>query len=174
MVADWDGVPTWAEGYDDFNLWMGLDWGTRSPSSLLLAYRCPVPTWWKGKRLGAGSIVLLDEHYTCISTTDGTKQWNNGDRELTTSKMAKAAKELCRRNGITIDRVPLRHRIADAAIGAETGSDTGSIGAQLKRHGAGFVAGPKGKRAPGWQLMARMLEAAGDITAGGLYATPRV
>ena len=174
MVADWDGVPTWAEGYDDFNLWMGLDWGTRSPSSLLLAYRCPVQTWWKGKLLGAGSIVLLDEHYTCISTADGTRQWNNGDRELTTSKMAKAAKELCRRNGITIDRVPLRHRIADAAIGAETGSDTGSIGAQLKRHGAGFVAGPKGKRAPGWQLMARLMEAAGDPTEAGLYATPKV
>jgi hypothetical protein len=78
------------------------------------------------------------------------------------------------RNGSTIDWAPLRHRIADAAIGAETGSDTGSIGAQLKRHGAGFVAGPKGKRAPGWQLMARMMEAAGDLTAAGLYATPRV
>lgn len=174
MVSDWDGIPTWAEGYSDWNLWMGLDWGTRSPSSLLLAYRCPIATWWKGKRLGAGSIVLVDEHYTCLTSPDGTRQWGTGDRELTTSKMAKAARELCLRNGITIERVAEKHRVADAAIGAEIGGDSGSIGTQLKRHGAGFVAGPKGKRAPGWQLMARMMEAAGDPTAPGLYATPKV
>jgi hypothetical protein len=64
--------------------------------------------------------------------------------------------------------------VADAAIGAELGSDDGSIGAQLKRHGAGFVAAPKGKRAPGWQAIARLMEAAGDPFHPGLYATPKV
>ncbi|CAK6690408.1 hypothetical protein OGCDGJMD_00825 [Cyanobium usitatum str. Tous] len=38
-----------------------------------------------------------------------------GDRELTTSKMAKAARELCQRNGISIERVAEKHRVADAA-----------------------------------------------------------
>jgi hypothetical protein len=174
MLPDWDGIPTWADGYDDFNLWMSLDWGTRSPSSLLLAYRTPVMTWWKGHRIGAGSLVLVDEVYTCLTSPDGTRQWNHGDRELTTSKLAKAAKELCQRNGISLERIPQRHRVADAAIGAELGNDDGSIGAQLKRHGAGFIAAPKGKRAPGWQAIARLMEAAGDPFHPGLYATPKV
>ena len=174
MLPDWDGIPTWADGYDDFNLWMSLDWGTRSPSSLLLAYRTPVITWWKGQRIGAGSLVLVDEVYTCLSSPDGTRQWNHGDRELTTSKLAAMAKELCSRNGIPINRIPTRHRVADAAIGAALGSDDGSIGAQLKAHGAGFVAAPKGRRAPGWQAIARLMEAAGDPFHPGLYATPKV
>jgi hypothetical protein len=173
-LPDWDGIPTWADGYSDWNLWMGLDWGTRSPSALVLAYRTPQMIWWKGRRIGPGSIVLVDEHYTCLTSPDGSRQWNTGDRELTTTKLAEAARELCRRNGITLEQVPVKHRIADAAIGAEIGGDSGSIGAQLKRHGAEFRAGPKGKRAPGWQLMARMLEAAGDWTTAGLYATPKV
>ena len=174
MLPYWDGIPTWADGYDDFNLWMSLDWGTRSPSSLLLGYRTPVPTWWKGTRIGAGSLVLVDEVYTCLTSPDGTRQWNHGDRDLTTSKLAKAAKELCQRNGISLERIPTRHRVADAAIGAELGGDDGSIGTQLKRHGAGFVAAPKGKRAPGWQAVARLMEAAGDPFHPGLYATPKV
>jgi hypothetical protein len=84
------------------------------------------------------------------------------------------AKELCSRNGIQINRIPERHRVADAAIGAALGSDDGSIGAQLKTHGAGFVAAPKGRRAPGWQAIARLMEAAGDPFHPGLYATPKV
>lgn len=54
------------------------------------------------------------------------------------------------------------------------GGDDGSIGTQLKRHGAGFVAAPKGKRAPGWQALARLMEAAGDPFHPGLYVTPKV
>ena len=73
LLPDWDGIPTWADGYDDFNLWMSLDWGTRSPSSLLLAYRTPVMTWWKGQRIGAGSLVLVDEVYTCLNSPDGSR-----------------------------------------------------------------------------------------------------
>lgn len=115
MVADWDGIPTWADGYDDVNLWMRLDWGTRTPRSLLLAYRTPVLTWRKGKRIGAGSLVLVDEVYTCLIGPDGTRQWNEADRELTSSKLANAAKELRWRNGISIERIPQRHRVADAS-----------------------------------------------------------
>lgn len=57
--------------------------------------------------------------------------------------MAAAAKELCRRNGIELQRIPVKHRIADAAIGAEIGADAGSIGAQLKRHGAESAPDPR-------------------------------
>lgn len=130
--------------------------------------------WWKGRRIGAGSLVLVDEVYTCTTSPDGTRQWNQGDRELTTTKLAKAAKQLCERNGVPIDRIATKHRVADAAIGATMGGDDGSIGAQLKRHGAGFVAAPKGKRAPGWQAMARLMEASGDSSHPGLYVTPKV
>jgi len=64
--------------------------------------------------------------------------------------------------------------LAGVAIGAVIGSDDGSIGAQLSRHGAGFVAAPKGRRPPGWQAIARLMEAAGDPTHPALYVTPKV
>jgi hypothetical protein len=118
--------------------------------------------------------VIIDEIYTMTRTPDGTPQWNEGRRDLTTSKLAAMAKELCLRNGIDIDDIPRRHRVADAAIGAELGSNEGSIGRQLGDHGAAFVAGPKGLRSTGWQLVARYLEAAGDPSAPALYATQKV
>ena len=173
MVAS-QGLPIWDADFEPWNVWMSLDWGTRSPSALILAYKTPTPMWWQGKLLGAGSLVLVDEVYTCLTSPDGKRQWNHGDRELTTSKLAKAAKELCHNNNVDIERIPARHRVADAAIGAVIGSDDGSIGAQLSRHGAGFVAAPKGRRPPGWQAIARLMEAAGDPTHPALYVTPKV
>ena len=173
MVAS-QGLPIWDADFEPWNVWMSLDWGTRSPSALLLAYKTPTPMWWQGKLLGAGSLVLVDEVYTCLTSPDGKRQWNHGYRELTTSKLAKAAKELCQKNNVELERIPMRHRVADAAIGAVIGSDDGSIGAQLSRHGAGFVAAPKGRRPPCWQAIARLMEAAGDPTHPALYVTPKV
>ena len=62
----------------------------------------------------------------------------------------------------------------DAALGAELGHKDGSLGNQLKEAGCGFIAAPKGKRPPGWTLVAKMLEAAGDPSVPALYATPAV
>jgi len=159
---------------DPANCWLSLDWGTRAPSSLLLAYRLPRAEWWSGRYLGAGSVVLVDEVYTGITTPDGTRLWNEGDRTLTTTKMAALIGQLCRRNGLELPSIPLRQRVMDAALGAEIGHKDGSLGNQLRQAGCGFVAAPKGRRAPGWQLIARMLEAASDPSVPGLYATPAV
>jgi hypothetical protein len=168
------GLPVQDPEFQSFGCWLSLDWGTRAPSSLLLAYRAPQAMWWGGKRIGAGSVVLVDEVYTDQRTPDGSRQWNTGDRSLTTEKMAQLAFQLCRRNGIELRDVPPRHRVMDAALGAEMGHRDGSLGHQLAQSGAAFIAAPKGRRPPGWQLIARMLEAAGDSSVGGLYATPAV
>jgi hypothetical protein len=174
QVPSIGGLPVRDGAFDPFNVWMALDWGTRAPSSLLLAYRIPHAGWWGGKYLGAGSVVLIDEVYTCTTTPDGTRQWNEGDRTLTTTRMAELARQLCRRNGLEIGDIARRHRVMDAALSAEMGHKDGSIGHQLSLSGAGFISAPKGRRAPGWQLIARMLEAAGDPSVPGLYATPSV
>jgi hypothetical protein len=171
MVPDIGGAPI--KGYDPYNCWLSLDWGTRAPSSLLLAYRMPKADWWGGRYLGAGSVVLLDEVYTCGRTPDGTRMWNDGDRSLTTTKMVQYAAALCGRNRVELESIRMMHRVMDAALGAELGHKDGSLGNQLKAAGCGFVAAPKGRRPPGWQLTARMMEAAGDHTVPGLYATPR-
>ena len=154
--------------------WLSLDWGTRAPSSLLLAWRPPNACYWGGRYIGAKSCVLIDEVYTDNPTPDGTRQWNQGDRTLTTDKLAQLAKMMCRRNGIDLQRIPPRHRVMDAALGAELGHRDGSLGNQLRQVGCGFVAAPKGRRPPGWQLIARLLEAAGDHSVPALYATPQV
>ena len=174
QVPSIGGLPVVDSDFQPHNCWMSLDWGTRAPSSLLLAYRLPNAGWWGGKYLGAGSVVLVDEVYTCTTTPDGTKQWNEGDRTLTTNKMAALAWQMCRRNGIDLDQIPKRHRVMDAALGAEMGHRDGSLGNQLQQEGCGFIAAPKGRRPPGWQLVARLLEAAGDHSVPGLYATPQV
>ena len=174
QVPSIGGLPVGDPDFNPHDVWMSLDWGTRAPSSLLLAYRTRRPRWWGGKYIGANSVVLVDEVYTDQRTPDGSRQWNIGDRTLTTTKMAALAVQLCRRNGIDLADVSMRHRVMDAALGAEMGHKDGSLGNQLKQAGVGFVAAPKGRRPPGWQLVARMLDAAGDQSVGGLYATPQV
>lgn len=174
QVSDIGGLPINDSDFDPFNCWLSLDWGTRAPSSLILAYRMKNAGWWGNKYLGAGSVVLVDEVYTDQRTPDGSRQWNKGDRTITTTKMAGYARELCQRNGIDLSRISKRHRVMDAALSAEMGHRDGSIGQQLAIEGAGFIAAPKGRRAPGWQLMAMMMEAAGDHSVAGLYATPKV
>ena len=168
------GLPVRDADFRTGDCWLSLDWGTRAPSSLLLAYRCPHAMNWGGKYLGAGSVVLVDEVYTDQPTPDGTRQWNNGDRTLTTTKLADLAFRMCRRNGVELRDIATRHRVMDAALGAELGHKDGSLGNQLKMAGCQFVPAPKGRRPPGWQLIAKLLEAAGDASVPALYATPAV
>lgn len=168
------GLPVQDPAFEVHNCWMSLDWGTRAPSSLLLAYRMPQAGYWGDKYIGAGSVVLVDEVYTDQPTPDGSRQWNQGDRTLTVTKMATLAQRMCRRNGIDLLDIPKRHRVMDAALGAELGHKDGSLGHQLQQEGAGFIAAPKGRRPPGWQLIAKLMEAAGDHSVPALYATPQV
>ena len=153
--------------------WLGMDWGTRAPSACILMYRVPEQLQIGNRLVGAGSVICIDEIYTCTSTQDGQKLWNTGNRDLTVSKFSEMVHELCVRNGVAFGKIPTRHRVADAAIGAEVGSDFGSIGVQLKKVGAGFVAGPKRRRAEGWQRMRTLMEAAGDPSVPGLYISAK-
>lgn len=163
---------------DDF--WLGLDWGTDKPASLQLYFRAPVQMEWpetgedgEAIVIGAGSVVKIDEYYSALKDSDGAFMWNKGDFTLTTSKMARYTAELCERNGLALSEIHVLQRIADAAIGANTGHQDGSIGAQLEAFGAEFSAGPKGLRSNGWTAMATLMEAAGSPVLPGLYATER-
>lgn len=160
--------------------WLGLDWGTDKPASLQLYFRAPIQMEWpvsgedgEAIIIGANSVVKVDEYYSALKDEDGQPQWNKGDFTLTTSKMARYAAELCERNGLTLNQIPVQQRIADAAIGSNHGSEDGSIGYQLEQFGAEFSAGPKGLRSNGWTLMTTMMEASGSPVQAGLYATER-
>lgn len=163
------------------NFWLGLDWGTAKPASLQLAFRAPVQMEWpeilpnedEPRIIAANSVVKIDEYYSAIKDEKGQLQWNKGDATLTTSKMARYAKELCERNGFSLSEVHVLQRIADAAIGSNIGNEDGSIGDQLEKYDAQFCAGPKGLRSNGWTLMKTLLEAAGSPVTPGLYATER-
>lgn len=164
------GLPVKDAGFDPRDCWLAADWGSKAPASIVLAYRMPRPGWWGGRQIAAGSLICVDELYSCAKSPDGTPLWNQGARR-TTTEIASLVGEMVWRNGIHIDDIPVRQRIADAAIGADLGSRDGSIGNQLKAAGCAFTAGPKGRRSTGWQLMASMFEAAGSPDAPGLYAT---
>lgn len=162
------------------NFWLGLDWGTDKPASLQLYFRAPIQMEWPvpGEDeeliiIGANSVVKIDEYYSALKDEEGQFQWNRGDFTLTTSKMARYAAEVCERNGLTLNEIPVQQRIADAQIGANTGGEDGSIGRQLERFGAEFSAGPKGLRSNGWTAMVTLMEAAGSPVSPGLYATER-
>lgn len=155
-------------------LWMSLDWGSRVPSSVQLAYQTPIQTTLpNGRVVGRGSFIVFDELYTCRHKPDGTPDWNIGNTEMTTSKIANGIIRLCTENGITFSDIPRSHRVADAAVGAVIGGDDGSIGKQLKDFGTEFVAAPKGLRAPGWVYMKTLMEQAGDPSLPGLYVTSK-
>ena len=155
------------------DLWIGLDFGVRAPSAVVLAYRTRSPiNMPDGRVIAPRSVILLDEFYSSLREKDGTRRWELGDASLTVQSLARAIDDLLERNGFEIKQIPQLHRIADAQIGAATGGMDGSIGHQLGRYGAKFAAGPKGSRATGWALMSTMMANAGTELAG-LYATER-
>lgn len=153
------------------DVFIALDWGTRAPSAAALIYRTPTACEWDGRMLGAKSLVLVDTIYTNTATPDGTPQWNTGDRTLTTTKMAGMIRELCLKNGVSLDDIPIKHRIMDAALGAQLGSREGSLGQQLADAGCKMIAGPKGLRSIGWTALIALMEASGDHSVPGWYVT---
>ncbi|WP_186500349.1 phage terminase large subunit [Synechococcus sp. A15-60] len=155
------------------DLWLGMDFGVRAPSAVVLAYRTRTPIKLPdGRVIAPKSLILLDEYYSCLREKDGTRRWELGDATLTVQTLARAVEDLLARNGMSLKSIPQNHRIADAQIGAATGGMDGSIGHQLGRFGCKFAAGPKGSRATGWALMASLMANAGSELPG-LYATER-
>ena len=155
------------------DLWLGMDFGVRAPSAVVLAYRTRNTIKLDdGRVIAPKSIILLDEFYSCLREKDSTRRWELGDASLTVQTLARSIETLLERNGFNIKNIPQMHRIADAQIGAVTGGMDGSIGHQLGRYGCKFAAGPKGSRATGWALMSSMMSNAGTELPG-LYATER-
>jgi hypothetical protein len=156
------------------DLWLGLDFGVRAPSAVVLAYRTRNPiNLPDGRIIAPKSIILLDEVYTCLREKDNSRRWELGDASINVRTLARAIEDMLERNGLNIKSIPKLHRIADAQIGAMTGGMDGSIGNQLATYGAKFAAGPKGSRATGWALMSSLMANAGTELPG-LYATERM
>ena len=63
--------------------------------------------------------------------------------------------------------------VADDAIFARTGSGAGSIAEEFRRQGVYFAPARKMDRIGGWQLMRRLLQAAGARDVPGLYISRR-
>ena len=157
------------------SLWLSMDWGCRRPACVLLAYRSPAQLKIGNGRVAApGSIFIVDCIHTNVKNGAGEELWNVGDTNLTTGSMTRRIEEMLARYGLRVKDISKRHRVADAAIGAIHGGDTGSIGAQFKKYGCEFIAAPKGKRPPGWTMVKTLMEAAGDSSAPGLYCCSRV
>ncbi len=63
--------------------------------------------------------------------------------------------------------------VADAAIFASHGSDSGTIGDEYRRAGVHLRPSRKGDRRHGWEVMRRMLLDAGQIDKPGLFVDRR-
>ena len=83
-----------------------------------------------GNRLvGAGIVVVDDEVYTCTKTADGQRLWNTGDRRLTVSNVRRAGPRPCANATAWLRSNPQNATCGmDAAVGADMGSDYGSLG----------------------------------------------
>lgn len=162
--------------FDYRNVYLAMDWGIRAPSSCLLLYRCAdAMNIGDGRVAAKGSWIVVDEVYTCITDArDGSRKWDLGQVDITTTKLVKLIHEMCDRNGLDLSKISAGRRIADAQVGALTGNARdGSIGSQLADLGCRFIAGNKGPRADGLAYISHLLEAAGDGSVPGLYMTAK-
>jgi hypothetical protein len=157
-------------------MWLGCDWGTASPACAVLMMEV-TDDWVEigGKVISRGSWVCVDEHYVCSIQPDGSREWNRGDRSLTTQKFAQGVGELLRRNGMCFEEIGKRRTIMDSAVTAQLGytqegwSAPVTLANDFARYGLQVTGSPKGSRAVGWQFMKQLLWAADRDGAPGLY-----
>ena len=154
--------------------WLCLDWGGgASPTWCGLGVQLQAPVVLdNGVRLEHNSLVLLDEVHTARQGLSGQidVDRSNGvdDTDTITAKILRMVESW----SMYASDIPLRHRIADAAIGARNGSRQGSIAAELSAAGLAWTASSKGRRSDGWQIMSKLFRQAGQ-GAPGLFVSER-
>jgi hypothetical protein len=153
--------------------WIGADWGTASPACAVLMLEV-VDDWVKlgNKTIPRGSWVCVDEAYVCSIQPDGSKEWNRGDRSLTTEKFAARVRGLYASYGMSFRDIAPRRVIMDSAVTAQLGfggwDDPVTLSSEFKRWGWNVTGSPKSSRAVGWQFMKQLLYGA-DREGPGLY-----
>ena len=155
--------------------WLGGDWGTASPASLILAVEV-VDDYVEvgGKDITRGSWIAVDEAYCCSIQPDGSKEWGRGDRSLTTKRFAQRAGGLLKHYGMSFADIGKRRTIMDSAVCAQLGYSSESwdgpvtLASQFSEYGFHVSGSPKGSRAVGWQFFKQLLYGA-DRGEPGLY-----
>ena len=156
--------------------WLGCDWGTASPACAVLMVEV-VDDWIElgGKVIPRGSWICLDEAYICSIQPDGSKEWNRGDRSLTTQRFASRVGGLLSHYGMSFADVGKRRTIMDSAVTAQLGyTQEGwdapvTLANDFARYGFNITGSPKSSRAVGWQFMKQLLYAADRDGSPGLY-----
>ena len=152
-------------------LWVSGDWGAAAPSWFGLFLQVPCDLVVNGIRIGAHSLIALDEWHSARRAMSGEIEPDRGT--LTPTPLAAGyIRQTCQRWGVEFSAIPIRQRILDAACFAQHGSIAGSIGDELRAAGAAFTPGPKGSRADGWMLLAKLWYHA-NTPAPSCYLTAR-
>jgi hypothetical protein len=156
--------------------WLGCDWGTASPAcAVLMLEVVDDEVELGGKVIPRGSWVCLDEAYVCSVQPDGSKEWNRGDRSLTTQKFAKRVEGMLSHYGMSFSDIGRRRTIMDSAITAQLGYTAEgwtapvTLANQLEEYGMQVTGSPKSSRAVGWQFFKQLLYAADRDGEPGLY-----
>jgi hypothetical protein len=175
LKLPYQGVSGGAMGlYDQARwCWIGADWGTASPACAVLAVEIVDDSVKIGsKTIPRGSWIAVDEAYVCSIQPDGSKEWNRGDRSLTTQKFAARVRALYAAYGMTFGDIPARRVIMDSAVTAQLGfggwDDPVTLSSEFSRWGWNVTGSPKSSRAVGWQFMKQLLYGA-DTGEPGLY-----
>lgn len=168
MTPDARGVST--EDSRRRYAWIGADWGTASPACGVLLWEVPDGMEYRGKWIPRGSWVAVDEEYVCSIQPDGSKEWNRGDRTLTTPKFVDRMRALYARQGFVFRSIHEKRTIMDSAVTAQLGfggySDPVTLSSEFKKYGWHVTGSPKSSRAVGWQLMKSLLYQAGSDQPG--------
>ena len=149
-------------------VWLGGDWGTASPAAnILMVEVVDDDVEMGGKHVPRGSWVCVDEVYECGVQQDGSREWNRGDRSLTTKKFVEDTREMLFRWGMVFSDIGRRRTIMDAAVTAQLGFTSErwdapvTLANEFEKFGMKVTGSPKTSRAIGWQLMKRLLHGAG-------------
>lgn len=148
----WEWIP------DGWATYLAHDFGSSAPSVTYVVAVSP------GEEVGGryfprNSLVLVDE---LAAVKRG--QLNSG-LGWTSQQTAEAIRAMCSKWRIAPAGV------ADDAIFAATGHQTGSLADEFRTHGVYFSRAKKGGRVAGWQVMRRLLANAGKADRAGLYVS---
>ncbi|MBX3537674.1 MAG: phage terminase large subunit [Chelatococcus sp.] len=161
MVEPWEPskLPRAGRGRDGWSLYLAHDFGVSAPSVTYVCAKSPGENGPDGRWYPRGSIVLVDEL--------ATNEPNSLERGMgyVVPVLAEHVKELAARWNIPALGV------ADDAIFANTGSGSGSISDEFRAAGVSFTPARKADRRTGWEIMRRMLLAAGEPDVPGLYVS---
>lgn len=141
--------------------YLAHDFGTAAPSVTYVVAKSSGAEGPDGRWYPRDSVLLLDE----LATSDPADPGKG--LGWTVPRLAEEIRGLAGRWGIAA------RGAADDAIFAKSGHAAGSIADEFSRCGVHFDRARKGERRHGWEKMRRMLEAAAQPDAPGLYVSRR-